>query len=188
MTAIAALKENGVVYIGGDSAGVGGGYSLSLRKDPKVFKVGQFVIGYTSSFRMGQVLRFGENGCLKLDDFTEKQIESKDPFEFMVRDFVPRIRYMFKEAGFASVSSNAEKGGTFLVGWKGHLFKIESDFQVGEPIDAYDACGCGEKIAVGALSVLKDLDIKAQQKVRKSLEAAEHHSAGVRGPFLVLNT
>ena len=50
MTAIAAIVQDNVVYIGGDSAGVGG-YSLEVRKDPKVFITGPFVMGFTTSFR-----------------------------------------------------------------------------------------------------------------------------------------
>ena len=53
MTAIAGLVHDGKVYIGGDSAGVAG-MDLHLRSDPKVFTVGEFVIGYTTSFRMGR--------------------------------------------------------------------------------------------------------------------------------------
>jgi hypothetical protein len=55
MTCIVGIVENGKVYMGGDAAGVNG-YSVRVRKDPKLFKVGEFLFGYTSSFRMGQLL------------------------------------------------------------------------------------------------------------------------------------
>ena len=42
MTCIVGLVEKGNVYIGGDSAGVGG-YSLTVRADRKVFRNGDFV-------------------------------------------------------------------------------------------------------------------------------------------------
>ena len=51
MTCIVGLVENGVVYIGGDSSGVGG-WNLMLRKDRKVFRVGEALLGFTSSFRL----------------------------------------------------------------------------------------------------------------------------------------
>ena len=60
MTCIVGLEHKGKVYIGGDSAGVAG-YSLSVRADQKVFINGNFIFGFTSSFRMGQILRFGFN-------------------------------------------------------------------------------------------------------------------------------
>lgn len=40
------------VVMGADSAGVAG-YDLRIRRDVKVFHAGPFLIGYTSSFRMG---------------------------------------------------------------------------------------------------------------------------------------
>ena len=67
MTVIVALKNKDEVVMGGDCAGVGWNYDIQMRSDPKVFRVGRFVIGYTSSFRMGQLLRFGLHGCLKID-------------------------------------------------------------------------------------------------------------------------
>lgn len=39
MTAIVGLAADGTVYLGGDSAGVGG-YALTLRADRKVFRHG----------------------------------------------------------------------------------------------------------------------------------------------------
>lgn len=57
MTAIVGFAQKGKVWIGGDSAGVGG-WQITVRKDPKVFRVGDCLIGYTSSFRMGHLLRF----------------------------------------------------------------------------------------------------------------------------------
>jgi len=58
MTCIVGIQHDGRVYIGGDSAGVAG-YSITSRADAKVFTVGPYVMGFTSSFRMGQLLRYG---------------------------------------------------------------------------------------------------------------------------------
>lgn len=61
--------------MGCDSAGVGG-WHLQLRADPKVFHVGHFLIGYTDSFRMGQLLRFGEQPRFTfVDDRTGKKVQ-----------------------------------------------------------------------------------------------------------------
>ena len=57
MTCIVGLVHEGVVYIGGDSAGVAG-LSLTVRADEKVFQNGEFLMGFTTSFRMGQLLRY----------------------------------------------------------------------------------------------------------------------------------
>ena len=49
-------KKQKKVIIGGDSAGVAG-LNITVRKDVKVFEVGEFVIGCTSSFRMMQIIK-----------------------------------------------------------------------------------------------------------------------------------
>ena len=57
MTCIVAWLEDEKICIGGDSAGVAV-YNMQIRADEKVFKNGEMVFGFTSSFRMGQLLRF----------------------------------------------------------------------------------------------------------------------------------
>ncbi|KKN17732.1 hypothetical protein LCGC14_0962700, partial [marine sediment metagenome] len=51
------IDDGGKAWMGGDSAGVAG-HHTHPRRDPKVFRVGPVLIGYTSSFRMGQLLRY----------------------------------------------------------------------------------------------------------------------------------
>lgn len=80
MTCIVGLVHGGQVFIGGDSAGVGGGYSLTVRSDRKVFKNQDFVMGFTSSFRMGQLLAFHMH--------PPSPREGVDLMTYMVTDFI----------------------------------------------------------------------------------------------------
>ena len=57
MTCIVGLIDGRRVWMGGDSAGVSG-LDITVRADAKVFRNGDFLIGFTSSFRMGQLLAF----------------------------------------------------------------------------------------------------------------------------------
>jgi len=175
MTCIVGVVEDGKVWIGGDSAGIDG-YHLVIRSDPKVFRNGEFTIGYTSSFRMGQLLAHAFQ--------PPKRHADQDVFAYMVTSFVNALRDCFKDGGYAGKQNEREEGGTFLVGYEGRLFEIESDYQVGEALDGYAACGCGRSIAMGALCVTKG--DRPAERVRVALEASEHHNAGVRGPFLVV--
>lgn len=174
MTAIAGFCENGKVWIGGDSAGVSG-WDLSVRADQKVFRNGEFLFGFTSSFRMGQLLRYSFNPPV--------QKERQDVCAYMVTDFVNALRDCLKSGGYARRESETESAGTFLVGYRGRLFQIGSDYQVGEARDGYDACGCGAAISLGALFALKGKS--PRERISVALEAAERHSAGVRGPFVI---
>ena len=59
MTCIVALKDGNKVYLGGDGAASEEKTGLILQRiDPKVFRVGQFGIGFVDSFRMGQILQY----------------------------------------------------------------------------------------------------------------------------------
>lgn len=174
MTAIAGLVHDDKVWIGGDSAGVAG-YSLAPRKDAKVFTVGDFLIGYTSSFRMGQLLRFYLTPPVPT--------EGQEPFEYMVRRFIPAVRTVLKDNGYLKTESGREEIGCFLVGWRGSLFMVESDLQVGELSTPYAACGCGDHLVMGSLFTTEH----PERRIALALEAAETFSAGVRSPFTILS-
>lgn len=181
MTCIVGYVENGTVFIGGDSAGVAG-LDITIRQDTKVFKVGEFLIGYTSSFRMGQLLRFN----LKLPEHRE---DKKDVYEYMCTDFIDAVRKCLKDGGYARKNNEEERGGVFLVGYKGRLFQIEGDYQVGESLVNYNAAGCGDSYAKGALYATRENshDVDSKEKVLIALNAAAEHSAGVAAPFSVLS-
>lgn len=175
MTCIAALAHKGKVYMGGDSAGVGG-LALTVRADEKVFRCGKFLMGFTTSFRMGQLLRYSLT--------VPEQESGQDTYAYMVTTFIDAVRNCLKKGGYAKTDNDEESGGTFLVGYKGRLFKVESDYQVGETVDGFDAAGCGASIACGAIYATKGQE--PNRRIKTALEAAERLSAGVRRPFTIL--
>ena len=175
MTCIIGFKIDGHVYMGADSAGVGG-QNLTHRKDSKLFKNGDFLMGCTSSFRMIQLLKYS---FIPPERHADEDIE-----KYMCTKFVDGIRECFKNGGFAKKKDEEESGGEFLIGYQGRLFRIESDYQVEESLDNFNACGCGEDFALGAMSILEKMDIKPEDKIRKALESAEYFSTSVSSPFL----
>lgn len=174
MTCIVGLVHEGSVYIGGDSAGVGG-WTIHGRSDEKVFRNGAFLFGFTSSFRMGQLLHYSL--------VPPEQPEGTDLFRYLVVDFINAVRACLKDGGFAKKNSEAEEGGHFLVGYRGRLFHINADYQVAEMSEGYMAIGAGEDIALGALHA--SASFPPLKRVRMALEAAAHHNIGVRGPFVI---
>lgn len=176
MTCIVGLVDKGNVYMGGDSAGVGG-LSITIRDDEKVFVNGPFIMGFTTSFRMGQLLRYK----FKVPQQTTDQTD----MEYMVTTFIDAVRKCFAENGYGKMADrDHNKGGTFLVGYKGNLYAIHDDFQVGKPNLQYDAVGCGEDIALGSLYSTKGK--KPEERVKLALEAASKFSAGVAPPFVLV--
>jgi len=172
MTCIVGLVQDGKVYMGGDSAGVSG-LDIIVRSDRKIFKNGPFLMGFTSSFRMGQLLAYK----LKVPERKEYQ----DIMEYMVTEFVDAVRTTFKDGGYTFIKDSRETGGAFLVGYEGRLFQIESDFQVCESSYQYDACGCGTPYALGSLR--NSYSLEPRERLQQALETAAHFSAGVCAPF-----
>lgn len=174
MTCIVGLVDKGTVYMGADSAALSE-LRLTLRSDTKVFHNGDFLIGFTSSFRMGQLLRF--------EFAPPAHPDGINCYAYMVKYFIPAVRQCLKDGGYAKSDQQKESGGCFLVGYKGHLFNIDSDYQVGMLFDDFYSIGGGAQVALGALSISTNNSPK--ERVLSALKAAERWHAGVRGPFVV---
>lgn len=176
MTCIVGLVHGKDVYIGADTAGVAG-LKLYRRQDSKIYENGPFLFGFTSSFRMGQLLGYSFK--------PPKQPAKMTDDKFMRTLFIDAIRDCFDEGGFMGHDKDGtEAGGTFLVGYKGRLYMIGGDYQVGEDMQGYSAVGCGDEIALG--SMFSTEHMPPEKRIEQALKAAEEYSAGVRGPFNIV--
>jgi hypothetical protein len=181
MTCVVGLKHNGKVSIGADSLGSNTLMQKTVRLDEKVFKNGEMLFGFTNSFRMGQILRYS----FILPD----RIEGLSDMEYLVAHFVPSLIECYEVNGFLKKGEGLEySGGQFLLGYRGNLYNIDEDFQVGIPAIDYDALGCGGDIALGSLHTTGKLDktITPAKRITLALEASTEHSAGVAPPFNIL--
>jgi hypothetical protein len=176
MTAIAGIAQNGAVHIGGDSAGVDG-LSLAVRADTKVFRKGPYLFGFTTSFRMGQLIRYSM-------DVPRPKGGLED---FMATGFIEALRDCLKTGGWARKEHDREEGGTFLVGVRGRLFAVYDDYQVAQAADGFAAVGCGDDVALGALYATANTGIGPRKRIKLALRAAERFNAAVRGPFVCLS-
>lgn len=177
MTCILGLEIDGKVYMGGDSASAEG-WNIRETGLKKVFVNGRYLIGYSTSFRMGQLLQYANLPTYPVDLSNDRN----DTLKFMVTEFVPAIRKAFTEAGYIKIDSNREEAGDFLVGLNGFLFHVSSDLQVNYFLDGYQAIGCGAVFSLGALSVL---DRSVPISILKALEVAGKFSNGVCPPYYV---
>lgn len=166
--------------IGGDSAGVAG-LSIVVRTDYKVFANGPYAMGFTSSFRMGQLLRYRLEAPIPTRD------DLDDMDRFMATTFVDAVRTTLKDGGFAKIEDNQEEGGDFLVGIAGRLYAIESDFQMGRSAHGYEALGCGRELALGSLHTSAMYELTPKERAEYALNAAATFSGGVCAPFIVYN-
>lgn len=174
MTCIAGVVHEGRAKIAGDRwCGEWSGYRLA---SPKIWRSPWFVVGLTGYPRMQQVLQYhGSDIPAPL---------SSCPQAYLVSEFVPHLRELLKRHGVAEVKDSKESAdSTMLIGMKGRLFEVNSNFQVIEAALPFNAVGCGSDFAKGALSVVDIAAIGPEAALRMALTAAEQFSAGVRGPF-----
>jgi hypothetical protein len=177
MTCIAAYRDlNGDVYIGGDSIGATP-YTHVTVVNPKVFRRKNMVLGFTSSFRMGQILQF------------DLRIPTHHPkvgtLEYLVSEFIPVLIDKFESVKFAKVEDNQIEGGTFLIGYDKRIFEVEDNFQVLEIANNFNSCGCGTDFASGAFWAMRNQKIKPKDRVTKALECAAYF-ATVKPPFHII--
>lgn len=178
MTCIAGLVDDeGRIYMGADSAGTSG-WDLRKRREPKVFRIhwasGDMVIGVTGYPRMAQLLHY---------KFTPPEHPMSLSVEaYLATHFVDALRTLFKDAGYAQKEKEREQtDSVMLVGYRGHLVVIESNYQLNEQDKPYEAVGCGDSFALGVFYATEHMTPK--RRLQLALEAAEAFSAGVRGPF-----
>jgi len=176
MTCIVGLVQDGAVWMGGDAAAVEDGHYLSVAATPKLFVNGAYLIGYTTSFRMGQILRY---------QFAPPPPgRAKDLMAHMVSQFVPAMRATLSDEGWLETKDGREEGGCILVGVRGRLFEVQDDFAVLEAGCGFEAIGSGVSVGLGALYATAGGDPRA--RIFTALAAAESFTTGVRGPFTIL--
>ncbi len=179
MTCIVGLVErDGSVWLGGDRAGVDDSHYLMHTSQPKVFQRGPFLMGYTSSFRMGQLLQYK----LAVPDLPTEM----DFTEFMATQFVDAVRVCLKDGGYTKITECREKVGVFLVGVAGRLYQFDDDYNVLQTICGYHAVGSGVSVALGSMHATAELKVKPEQRLRMALTAASEFVTGVRPPFDVI--
>ena len=184
MTCIAAVAvDDGTVWMGGDSAGVTDDsvYSLGIGLESKIWEKEGILFGASGSFRVAQVIRWQMN--------IPQYNPEAEPLEYLTGALITAMRQSLLEHGSLTTweeDSTESIDGNLLLGFCGQVFEIYQDFGVGQLVHGYGSIGCGFPIAMGSLAATETFDIKPKRRIIMALEAAERHSAGVRGPMTVL--
>lgn len=186
MTCIVALSAGNKVFLGGDSAASDEKSGLILHTtDPKVFKVGQFGIGFVDSFRMGQILQYNWTPPIYKPTTGFKNLD-----KFMRTKFVESVKEIFQEHGYGRFGANTEEGdegGIFVIAVQntGRIFLMDVDYHIAEIDVEYIAEGSGQQVALGSL--FSTANVKTPRKrVRMALEASAKFIMSVRGPFTII--
>lgn len=175
MTAVVGLVADGKVWLGADSATTWDSTRLEITSNPKVFRVGPFLVGSAGSGRTQRILRHG---------WTPPKRGKAGLEQYIATTVVDSIRRALFEGGAAEKQNNVEDaGGDILLGYRGHLFRVDSDYTVDEAKAPYNAVGCGCHVVLGAMYANKAAPPK--QRILTALRAAQEFNWGVRGPFVV---
>jgi len=193
MTCIVALEIPGVgVVMGGDRA-AGSGARMFDTSTPKIVSNGELMMGFTSSYRMGQLLQYA----------LVPPMESLgwDVDRWVTVDFMGALMSAFTAARWDEVAlGNVAKGGNFLLAVRGRCYEVQENYAWNRFASGEYSVGSGEDIAHGALSALRPVAAmqpgrflsveqrniavrEGESRVRHALEIAVAHVGSVRPPF-----
>lgn len=153
-------------------------YTKHPRKDKKIYpilgKCENAYLGFTSSYRMGQIL--------SKTTFDYKTIT----FETLLDHYIPKCITRFKNGCY---DDKGNDGGNFIIIQKGSLFEIDSDYQIAEPARNYTAVGCGEHFVMASFeTLLRSGRTDIKNMMLEALQVTIEFSAFVGAPFHYINT
>ena len=173
MTCVVGVVHERRVYLGADSAAVGVD-ALIQRRDTKVFRLGEAVVGVAGSFRVAQIVRY----------HAPPLVARRDMHRYLCVDWVGEFRRRVQAE--VSTREGDEFAGGMLIGIAGQIWQVEGDYQVGRAVHAFDATGSGAQVALGSLWSTRGQPPPV--RVRLALTAAETFSSTVRRPWRCIAT
>lgn len=178
MTVIAGVAHQGRVYLAADSCW-SSTYMVATQSRPKVRRVREdVVIGTTGVVRFSDVVltKLDMSGCPAAEDI-----------DYWIADTARRL------CADNGVSLNRDGQnydvGEIVVGHRGQLSRIDSNFGVLRTRAAYIAAGSGAETANGAMwTATRAPNWSPREVLRAAVRAAAAHCPSVRGPFRFVST
>jgi ATP-dependent protease HslVU (ClpYQ) peptidase subunit len=169
------------VWIGGDSSLTAGCDRFTRFDDElKVFRLGDMVIGCSGAIRVAQVLQHH----VKLPGQSADNPD-ESATEYLIRAFMPVLQEAFTSNAGIKLNDSHE-GWALLIGYRKQLYYIGHDLAVVRSGE-YEAIGCGQHYAIGALYATKHLVISPRDRIEIALEAAAENDIHVEKPFTIMS-
>lgn len=179
MTCIAAMVKGEHVWMAGDLMG-SNGFTKKVYPDSKVFVNGDFIIGYTSSFRMGQLLQYNWEQPPRLEGMTDR--------EYIQLDVIESMRDCFNTFGYGIKDGLEHSGGNFLLGYRGCIYEMQDNFSILKH-DDFAAVGSGQYHAEAALHLLTSNPlIEPAEALQTAIETAAQFTTSVSGECTIVTT
>lgn len=177
MTCIAGIVKGNTVWLGGDRAATNQGLDRTIIKEPKVFIKGDIALGVCGLPKVMDAIQHTV-------DFPE--FMGGDSKSYIVGQVIPAIR-----EGLKALECTEEHNGqhyfhgALLLGYRGHLYKVEANFQLVEAANGFDAVGSGGEAALGSLRSTKGM-WSPKKRLLEALKVSAENNAGVAPPFDVI--
>lgn len=196
MTVIVAMKAKGSVYMGCDSMFLNlETYQNLKRSQSKLMVKDEFIIGLTTAngCRVFQTLKF------KLKLPTTKKVKTEDLLEYMTVTFCRSLHKLLHAENMLvedpdKKNTEAEpclSPAVLLVGIRDKIFQVGEDFDVAEIDMPFSCIGSGADYSLGSLEATTQLvpkQMDPEHHILYALKTAEKYTAGVKGPFQLVNT
>lgn len=184
MTCIVAYRDSSGVVLGVDSLASNGhiGYCV---EDDKIVAFGDppyALLGYTTSFRGGQLLRKLDlpHPLKHVDVFTKQD----NIVKYVYEDLSDAIRKIFKGGGFLKTHNGEESGMNALLVYGGEIYELQNDFSILQMSLPYMAIGSGQSFALGSFQTNEQYTEKSKrERCTDALRAAATHCVTVSEPF-----
>lgn len=170
-TCIVGIVHNGNVWMGCDSM-ASSEYVKSEMRAPKIFRSGEMLIGVCGALRVRDVVEF-----ITANERGEGVVNDR---AFLIQNYVPALRSGLKDAGVLDTDEGDAFDGGMLIGYRGRLFQLYSDFALME--HERWAVGSGSEYALGSLFSTSG---EPQKRIKTALQAACEFSPSCGPPFVI---
>jgi ATP-dependent protease HslVU (ClpYQ) peptidase subunit len=171
MSCIVGLVDKKKVYLGSDGIASTEDGDMHPIYAIKMFKRGSYILGFAGSIRTGQII---QRGSYKLP----KNIWG---WPDIIREQITEKGAIVTAEGQVQIQMS-----NFIIGHKGKLYELLSDFQINEVNEeGYTAIGAGTTVALGSLFTSKGLDFTPEQRIYLALNAAAEFVASCGPPYTI---
>lgn len=168
MTLIAAIAENGKVFMIADTLGSNSSTKHTV-KTRKIVQKGDMLIGTSGSFKAVNIIDMEFKPLPREEGLSDS--------EYVYRN-VKEITRLVDASGFASTSQGTQETKLLecssLIGFKGKVYKFQHNGSMLELADDFAAVGSGSYHAEASLYSTRNSKLKAEERLLKALECASY--------------
>lgn len=170
MSTVVGLKTRNGIILGADTRVASPDGEVRSIQCKKLFRNGQYLIGFIGSVRGGQIL------------FPDYFVPPEN-----IYDFPDVVRKQCSKKGCLGNDDNqmSMHGCNFLIAYKNKLYEMLVDFQMNE-VKKYGCIGSGSSYALGSLYAterIDDIELDPEYRVRLALRTAAKYDVFTGAPF-----